>query len=297
MPNVYQPRESTPVRPPVVSQGDGLRLPEARVVNSRPQEEVFIGKPYSMAEVQADLRTVAGLEARMTREKEKQEGVLLEQIVEGGINKHGWLGPYAVLNPTAKFDDIVNGVDGVVEFHSGPDKNNSMWALAVDITENSGQISGKGIREKLANIQAGLDSGEMGKVKYFRPNRPGLQMKGEWRGLPKMLLVGSGNLEELQRLQKHQEQASGALERDPVAMDFLIQLRIQAQVYANYAQSQGKERTQKMFLNIDRELKRIFDSKFPGSVFTSADFAKNPNDLVLLKALGELGFNVKKVRI
>jgi hypothetical protein len=172
-----------------------------------------------------------------------------------------------------------------------------MWALAVDITENSGQIPGKSIREKLANIQAGLDSGEMGKVKYFRPNRPGLQMKGEWRGLPKMLLVGSGNLEELQRLQKHQEQASGALERDPVAMDFLIQLRIQAQVYAEYARSVGNEKTALMFEHIDKKLEQIFETKFPKEAFTSKDFAKNPNDLVLLKALGELGFNVKKVRI
>jgi hypothetical protein len=296
MPNVYQPRESHPLRPPVLSQGDGLRLPEARVVNSRPQEQAFIDKPYSMAEVQADLRKVADLKARMDRDK-KQEGYVLEGLVARGINSHRWLGPNAVWSQTTEYDDIVNGADGVVEFHRSPQKDFSMWALAVDITENSGQIPGKSIREKLANIQAGLDSGEMGKVKYFRPNRPGLQMKGEWRGLPKMLLVGSGNLEELQRLQKHQQQASGALERDPVAMDFLIQLRIQAQVYAEYARSVGNEKTALMFEHIDKKLEQIFETKFPKEAFTSKDFAKNPNDLVLLKALGELGFNVKKVRI
>ncbi len=51
MPNLYQPRESYPVRPPVLRLGDGLSLPEARVANSRPQEKAFIGKPYPMVEV------------------------------------------------------------------------------------------------------------------------------------------------------------------------------------------------------------------------------------------------------
>ena len=166
-----------PVKPPII--GEVVRrIQETTPVGGRLREQDFIGKPYPPEEVQADLRTVAGLEARMTGGGEEQEGVLLEQIVKGGINKHGWLGPNAVWNPTANFDDIVNGVDGVLEFHSGPDKNESMWAMAVDITENSGQfLQGSGIREKLVNIQAGLDTGEMGKVKYFRPNRPGLQMK------------------------------------------------------------------------------------------------------------------------
>ncbi len=102
---------------------------------------------------------------------------------------------------------------------------------------------------------------------------------------------------ETERLGKHSQQESSGLKFDPIAMDFLIQLRIQAQVYADYARSRGNKKIQGMFLNIDRELKKIFDSKFPDSVFTSSDFAKNPNDLVLLKALGDLGYNVDNVRI
>ncbi len=227
----------------------------------------------------------------------KQEGHVLEGVVAKGINDFKWLGPHAVWNQTTEFDDIVNGVDGVVEFHSGPDKHNSMWALAIDVTENSGRILGKGIRPKLGEIKAGLQSGEMGKVKYFRPNRPGLQMRGEWRGLPKMLLVGSGNLEELQRLKRHQQQASGALEKDPVAMDLLIQLRIQAQVYAEYCRSLGKNHSAVIFKNIDEKLEQIFKTKFPEAVYHSKDFATNPNDLGLLSALSDLGYKVDAVKL
>jgi hypothetical protein len=59
----------------------------------------------------------------------------------------------------------------------------------------------------------------------------------------------------------------------------------------------GNEKTALMFEGIDKKLEQIFKTKFPKEAFSSKDFTKNSNDLVLLKALRELGFNVEKVRI
>lgn len=80
------------------------------------------------------------------------------------IELNDWLGPNANLVRTTEYDDIVNGIDAVVEFDTNSDKPERM-ALAVDASMSPDfHVIAEKIR-KNANRVLGIE--DHAKVKYF----------------------------------------------------------------------------------------------------------------------------------
>jgi hypothetical protein len=193
--------------------------------------------------------------------------------------------------PTSEFDDIVNGIDGVVEFQDRPDSL-SLLGLAIDITEDSEEIS-----RKLGSLQQGIAKGETGKLKYFQPQHSSLSVKGGWKNIPKFLAV-SGR-QTMERLARNWYEENPAMANEPLQMNILMQLRLQAQVYANYARRLNNKSLADMYVAVDQRLKGIMSQKSEllQKSASPAEFRKEPNALLMLRKMTEMGFDINGVQL
>lgn len=88
---------------------------------------------------------------------------VLEAIIFEQVEKNQWLGPYADIIKTARFDDVMNGVDAVIEFAPEGDRERAEHlALAIDVT-----FSGDVHRTKIDRVLAQIDAGSLAQVKYY----------------------------------------------------------------------------------------------------------------------------------
>lgn len=118
---------------------------------------------YGSEVIQRDLATVERLKAKFgAPDRAKFAAEILEGIIYDQSELSDWLGPHAHTIKTSEFDDIVNGVDLVVEFDE-PAQSRKHLALGVDATFGTTTIEKKFLR-----IKEEIDSGNLASIKYFR---------------------------------------------------------------------------------------------------------------------------------
>jgi arsenate reductase-like glutaredoxin family protein len=155
---------------------------------------------------------------------------IFEAIIFEQIEQSNWFGETAVTIQTSRYDDIVHGVDTLVEFDENA--NASHLALALDVTTASR------FSEKFTHIKGSIERGELAKIKYFKSGA--LTFRGEKSQIPHVVigvdretifnLIGawiSGN--------KH------ALATHPAQIKILEEVRIQLEAFKLYAQKIGKD--------------------------------------------------------
>ncbi|MBU1146009.1 hypothetical protein KKD80_00450 [Patescibacteria group bacterium] len=124
----------------------------------------FVGRSYSRAEVESDLKKVGEIKKSPAYVRERgSEAVALEYVLMEGVKVHGWFGDSVQsVQKTSEYDDVMNGTDFVVIFHN--EDTDEFVYLAIDATTSADQsvLWRKGERtfEKLA-------AKKMTEIKYF----------------------------------------------------------------------------------------------------------------------------------
>jgi hypothetical protein len=107
-------------------------------------------------------------EDQETLRKGKKRSEALEIVITEGISEQRWFGRKARITRTGEFDDVINGVDGVLEFDLGTEEKPERIALAIDASMRSDYFLAS--KKMLRNIRSvlGVNKHRPTKVKYFK---------------------------------------------------------------------------------------------------------------------------------
>ncbi len=180
---------------------------------------------YGEQNVARDLSTVERLKSKFESDEYKIAAETLEAIMLEHTELSDWLGPNAETIKTTEFDDIVNGVDMVLEFN----ENNSTQRLALGIDVTFGVNN---MRKKFDRIRDEIHADELAQVKYFKAH--GYQ--GSLRQLPR-LIVGV-EMERIINLAGLWDRKENKALADHITKDILVdELERQLRTFLIYAQS------------------------------------------------------------
>jgi hypothetical protein len=200
------------------------------------QEESFVSV-YGKERVNEDKALTTRLRSKFDMQQtpferiSKQMADTLEAILLDESEMSDWFGENATTVKTSDYDDFVNKVDMLTEWHT-PGEGMRMLALAVDVTFGT-----ESIRKKITQIRDEIDSGSLGSIKYFK------DVRGDFMGMrnnvPRIVLgVSQPMVEELANLWVNGEKEK--LGVHPIQRVFAIQMRAQLQAMEKYAASKGK---------------------------------------------------------
>ncbi len=227
---------------------------------------------YSAEEIKKDIDHLRLAEKRIERSKEKmtpskreiseineKRGKAFEILLADQIYDGEWLGPEAMSVRTSRFDDVLGGVDMVVEF----DRENEVdrMALAVDASTTS---DFNHMEKKIKrNIRRVTDDFWPLEVKYFQSqinDENGDYFKGGLKGLiPVVIGADRKNADrvfdifsELITLEKRKDESAKErrqwlkekLAHHPIQDVFFEEIKIQLKMYETILKREGKESTE-----------------------------------------------------
>lgn len=177
-----------------------------------------------------------------------QRAVILEAIFNEQVELSEWLGENTYTIKTTEYDDFVNGTDLVIML-------DGEIPIAIDVTTSSKAIPGK-----VDKISDGITSGELTTIKYFDDEFTG--DKGMKKGLPRFV-VGAGprTIDHLTHLWMGKRSDKKALEKEPIQLQIIKELIMQADRYASHAFNKGHQSMSDHFIKISRKLKRLLFKK------------------------------------
>ena len=115
---------------------------------------------YGGENVTRDLKKVERLKSEFAPHESKGAADVFEAVFHQHVELSDWLGPNAETIRASEYDDIVNGIDLVVEFNEGDTARH--LALGVDVT--FGSLS---MQKKFQRIKAEIEANKLATVKYF----------------------------------------------------------------------------------------------------------------------------------
>lgn len=192
-------------------------------------------------DVAGDMELVAKLELKfannMANEPEAirsamKKGKILEAIIHEQGELAEWFGENATTIVPSRYDDVVNGVDNIVEFREER-QTASYLALAIDV------VAGTHVREKINRIKKEIGEGHLTEIKYFKSDL--LHIKGKKTNVPRVVIgAEQKNVDELMRgwfLGNKQVLANHFIQ-----IAILKEIRMQLVAFAKYAREKGGER-------------------------------------------------------
>ena len=200
---------------------------------------------YGSENVERDLASVASLKRKFETDETQKASEVFEAIVFEQVELSNWLGEHAETIRTSEFDDIVNGVDLVVEFTE--DSSTSHLALGVDVTFGTTSIG-----KKFERIRKEIDADNLATVKYFESHG----FKGSLRQLPRVVIgVERDTVIALAGLWSRQEKSKlgGHFVKDILIQEIERQLR----TFLVYAQSNGATAAVKSYTQALGTIKNI----------------------------------------
>jgi len=228
----------------------------------RLREEDFIDetkKGYSKKDIENDLKMTEEMKRKFhehdddldeeiikkIKEKKKRSEALESVIINGGQQAE-WFGKEAHLVQTAEFDDIFDGVDGVLEFVIGGEKPQRI-ALAIDASMRPDFSK---VERKILRGISKVNSGKM-KVKYFKSQVD--DFKGTLKEVIPIVLGLEGNnaeklihlfadLKRAQAMTANSEKANEKLlqvKSHPSQIIFLKEILVQLDMYAKIFAKEG----------------------------------------------------------
>jgi hypothetical protein len=201
--------------------------------------------PYDKERIERDQAYVTKLKQKFedaNKSKMKQSfgwethqkvGKVFEAMVLDGIDMNAWFGENAqVIIPTA-FDDIVNGVDGVVEFE---DEKNFVAHLALGFDVAT---SIEGINKKLERTKQNIDAGHLTKMDYFYSEAQ--DFKGQKSNIPRVILIADRKtIRDIMDLWV--ERKNKTLATHHIQIQLLEESLLQLQSFQKYAEVIGKDK-------------------------------------------------------
>lgn len=204
---------------------------------------------YDKKTIETDLAKVENLKNTVFEVgSNKIAADILEGIIYEQTELSDWFGPYAHTLKTSEFDDIVNGVDLVVEFDE-PLRSVSHLALGVDATYGATTI-----QKKFERIKRDIDQDTLATIKYFQSSDG--TFKGRKSQVPRIVLgVERGTVLSLARLWtggKNKELGSHAVQKL-----LLKQAKSQLSIFAEYARVRGRHESLRAYTNALMILKAL----------------------------------------
>lgn len=264
-------RRSTPSHEQtLIERGGRLELSEVEnrlkdiVIPERRRNAIQITDPafdfYDKQQKESDMRLVEREEDSIRENDEKdpekavqsQRAEIFEAIVEDQIVKSDWMGPDAGIIVPSRYDDIVNKIDGLVEFKDTAGA--TQLALGVDITQGALMM-----KHKFDKVKELIDRGELSTIKYFKSEQSGIV--GQLTKKVPRVIIGANHTamsdvaEQLltfklsQRLKKEDKSeaqhtrflaARKALEQHTLQIKILREILAQLKAFKEYALSTGK---------------------------------------------------------
>lgn len=210
--------------------------------------------PYGEQSVMRDLATVERLRTKFeTTDPHKKYADVLESILYEHIEQSNWFGESATTIKTSHYDDIINGIDLIVEFEEAS-KSLSHLGLAVDITFGTTSM-----QKKFQTIRSEIEAGTLAEVKYFESERS--PHKGLYQKLPRVVI--GAEREHVIKLAamwldpKRKKEFSD----HPIQKVILTEISTQLQQFKEYAASVNRQELVPIF---DRQLgiiRKILSSK------------------------------------
>lgn len=200
---------------------------------------------YGSENVERDLASVVSLKRKFETDETQKASEVFEAIVFEQVELSNWLGEHAETIRTSEFDDIVNGVDLVVEFTE--DNSTNHLALGVDVTFGTTSIG-----KKFERIRKEIDADNLATVKYFESHG----FKGSLRQLPRVVIgVEKDTVIALAGLWSRQEKSKlgGHFVKDILIQEIERQLR----TFLVYAQSNGATAAVKSYTKALGTIKNI----------------------------------------
>ena len=136
---------------------------------------------YGQAGIDRDKKILAEKEARFEKRPSDKFGRLFEAIVIKQIEDNDLMGPKASVIIPSHFDDVVHGVDGIVEFREN--QATSHLALAVDVTKSKLSLS-----KKFQMMRGAIDKESLATVHYFQSTAA--RFRGEITHVPHVVIGG-----------------------------------------------------------------------------------------------------------
>lgn len=194
----------------------------------------------------AEQAKMDSLEARNRR----KIAAIFEAVIFEQIEQSNWFGETAVTIQTSRYDDIVNGVDTIVEFDE--EENSSHLALALDVTT---AIS---FSEKFKRIKEGIEREELAKIKYFRSDA--LNFRGEKSKIPHVV-IGADRGTVFDVIGAWMRGDKKSLAAHPVQIKIIEEVRIQLEAFRRYAKSIGREDIVRIYGKTLRIIDKIVSEK------------------------------------
>lgn len=163
-------------------------------------------------------------------ETKKKLGEIFEAITIDNIDMNAWFGANAQMIIPTKYDDVVNGIDGVVEFHD--ERSVGHLALGIDVA-----TSLEGIDRKLQGVKDDIDKGRLSKMDYFYSEAQ--DIKGQKTNIPQVILAADRQtVRDLMDLWVEEKQK--ALAKHYIQFQILEEAMIQLKSFQAYAKRKGK---------------------------------------------------------
>lgn len=200
---------------------------------------------YGNEAIQQDLNYVAHVKESFADDENKRAAEVLEAILYEHTELSDWLGPNAKTIRPSEYDDIVNGIDLIVEFESEDAAQH--LALGVDITFGSMSMA-----KKFDRIHKEIEGDDLARVKYFESHG----FKGELKQLPRIVIgVEKETVIELASLwMRHKNKELGAHKTKEIIVE---EIKMQLKTFLAYARSHQKENAVKSYTQALRMLNRL----------------------------------------
>jgi hypothetical protein len=134
---------------------------------------------YGKEAIEKDKEYVKKREAIFEKGPSVKFGELFEAIVDSQIEESDLMGPNASVIVPSRYDDVANGIDGIVEFQQ--EQATSHLALGIDVTKSKEKLS-----KKFDDIRNSIKTGNLSRVRYFR-SKTG-NFRGELRNVPRVVI-------------------------------------------------------------------------------------------------------------
>lgn len=192
-------------------------------------------------------------EKNTPQEKEnKKIATILEGILHQHIEQSNFLGDSVSTVSTCKYDDIKNGIDGILEVQNERNSTAEHLAFAIDATFSAD------IDKKINRIKKEIKNGELAKIKYFKSDF--LDFRGEKGGIPKFVIgIDRNHVEEVTQIWMQDKKSE--LAKSPLQIVIFREIMSQAEDFEEYAQSVGKPKIARKYKEIQNILYKIEKEK------------------------------------
>ncbi len=142
---------------------------------------------YDKEMISKDNQYVKIMKEKFRQSNSREENISLKfaTILEAIINKHitlsNWLGENAYSRQASDFDNLINGIDTIVEFETKKPKSTSHLGLAMDVTFSNH------LSRKIDRIKKEIDQGKLPEIKYFESDIDHTQ--GRVQNVPRVVIA------------------------------------------------------------------------------------------------------------